>query len=225
MTGKILSLLICILALSFAALAQGSPEGAPKKKETTNEQKLTAKDYEDLLGKLKKGDTAIDFAKLRFAYTETKDYSPYGIGAADKKALYDAFDGKKYEDAVKRAEEILKTNYVEMNAHLIAFISNKELGKSEKSEFHKKVFSGLVNSILDGADGKTAKSAFKVICVPEEYVVLNYLGLRRTDQALTDENGSKFDILTVVNIETNESAKIYFNIDTVWKGYEKVFSK
>lgn len=225
MINKILTLAMCFLFLSIAAQAQGLPSAPPKQTDVKAAQKLTAKDYDDLLAKLKKGDTAIDFAKLRFAYTETKHYSPYGIGADEKNALFDALNGKKYEDALKKAEDILKTNYVEMNAHLIAFVSNRELGEPEKSEFHKKVFTGLINSILDGADGKTAKTAYKVICVPEEYVVLNFLGLRRTSQALTDENGSKFDILTVIDSKTNESAKLYFNIDTVWKGYEKVLGK
>ena len=225
MINKILTFAMCCLFLNIAAQAQGLPSEQPKQTDVKAAQKLTAKDYDDLLAKLKKGDTAIDFTKLRFAYAETKDYSPYGIGADEKKALFDAFNGKKYEEALKKAEEILKTNYVEMNAHFVAFVSNQELGKSEKSEFHRKVFTGLINSILDGADGKTAKTAYKVICVPEEYVVLNFLGLRRTSQALTDENGSKFDILTVVDNKTNESAKLYFNIDTVWKGYEKVLGK
>lgn len=225
MTNKLLTLLLCFLLLSIIAQAQKLPNEPPKQTDTKITQNLTAKDYEDLLGKLKKGDTSIDFAKLRFAYTETKEYSAYGISAAENKAMYDALNAKKYEDALKKAEDILKTNFVEMNAHFVAFVSNEELGKSEKAEFHKKVFSGLINSILDGADGKTAKTAYKVICVPEEYVVINFLGFRRTSQALVNENGSKFDILTVVNNETNETAKLYFNIDTVWKGYEKAFSK
>ncbi len=225
MTKKILTLLFCFLLSSLAAQAQNVPSDQPKQTDVKNAQKLTAKDYEDLLAKLKRGDTSIDFAKLRFAYTETKEYSAYGIDAAERKAMFDALNAKKYEDALKKAEDVLKTNFVEMNAHFVAFVSNEELGKTEKAEFHKKVFSGLINSILDGADGKTAKTAYKVICVPEEYVVINFLGFRRTSQALVNEDGSKFDILTVVNSETNETAKLYFNIDTVWKGYEKIFSK
>ena len=140
MINKILTLAMCFLFLSIAAQAQGLPSAPPNQTDVKAAQKLTAKDYDDLLAKLKKGDTAVDFAKLRFAYTETKDYSPYGIGADEKNALFDDLNGKKYEDALKKAEEILKTNYVEMNAHYVAFVSNRELGKPEKSEFHKKVF-------------------------------------------------------------------------------------
>lgn len=217
-----ITLLLCLISLNFYTQAQ-TPETKSANQDKRQTEKKTS--YNELLDKLKKGDTGIDYKLLRTAYTETKEYNAYGIDAADKNEMYKAISDKKYKDALKMADVVLETNFVEMNAHFVAFIANRELGKAEKSDFHKKVFYGLINSILDGADGKTAKTAFTVICVPEEYVVLNFLGLRRTSQSLTDENGSKFDILSVVDNETNETSKLYFNIDIVWKGYEKMLKK
>lgn len=212
MRNKILTLTVCFLFLTIAAQAQ----------KTTTETSLK---YADYLAKLKDGDTNIDFKAMRLAYTETNEYSAYGIDSKKRTAMFKALEDKKYKDALKIAEEVLKTNYVEMNAHFIASVSYEELKETSKSEFHKKVFLGLLGSIVKGADGKSAKTAYVVICVPEEYVVLSYLGFTSKGQALASENGSRFDILTAYNEEKKETSKIYFNIDIVFKGYEKIFGK
>ena len=220
---KFTGLLLSLFVFAFtAAQAQNTPKTEVVKPAQTT---ATAKDYEDLLAKLKKGDTNIDFKKLRFAFTETKNYSPYGTRSEDSGNMSKFYGEKNYKEALKSAEKVLETSYVDINAHFVAALANKETGNNEKFEFHKKVYLGLINSIIDGKDGKSAKSAFEVIYVPEEYALLNYFGLRRGSQALVTENGSKFDILTVTNPENNETLKLYFNIDTVWKGYEKLFGK
>ncbi|HEX8368039.1 MAG TPA: DUF4919 domain-containing protein [Pyrinomonadaceae bacterium] len=219
---KFIGLLLSLFIFTFSGQAQDASKTEAVK---TTQEKTSAKDYEDLLGKLKKGDTNIDFKKLRFAFTETKNYSPYGNRSEDGEKMSQAFREKNYKDALKSAEKVLETSYVDINAHFIAAVASKEAGNNEKFEFHKKVYLGLINSIINGKDGKSAKTAFEVIYVPEEYALLNYLGYRRGSQTLVNENGSKFDVLTVTNPENNETLKLYFNIDTVWKGYEKVFGK
>lgn len=224
---NLITLLLCFSAFSFSILAQDKPvvQPTPKDEQTKTETKPTAKDYENLLAKLKSGDTRIDYKALRMAYTETEDYSPYGIDADERTAIFKALNDKKYKDVIKAADKVLAANYVEMNAHYASAVANGELGDTKKADFHKAVFLGLIDSIVRGKDGKTAKTAYEVICVPEEYMLLNYFGYRRGSQALANENGSKFDILTVTDPEKNETFKLYFNIDIVWKGYEKVFGK
>ncbi|MDQ3800875.1 MAG: DUF4919 domain-containing protein [Acidobacteriota bacterium] len=224
---KFIGLLLSLFVFAFTATAQDAAKAGAGKaaQEKTTATTATAKDYEDLLGKLKKGDTSVDFKKLRFAFTETKNYSPYGNRSEDSSKMLQFYREKNYKEALKSAEKVLETTYVDLNAHFVAALSSNETGNAEKAEFHKKVYLGLINSIIEGRDGKSAKTAFEVIYVPEEYALLNYLGYRRGSQALVTENGSKFDVLTVTNPENNETLKLYFNIDTVWKGYEKVFGK
>ena len=43
--------------------------------------------YDQLLAKLKAGDTGIDYKALRMSYTETKDYSTYGVDP-DERSSY-----------------------------------------------------------------------------------------------------------------------------------------
>jgi hypothetical protein len=210
----IITAALLILSLNIYSQTETKPAG--------NTPAVSA--YDQLLAKLKAGDTGIDYKALRISYTETKEYSSFGVDPEERSKLFKALDEKKYKEAIALAEGILKTNYVEMNAHFVSFVAYRELGDAKKSQYHTAVFSGLINSILNGADGKGAKTAYVVICVPEEYVIVNYLNYRRGGQALAEEDGHRFDILSVTD-DRNKPVKLYFNIDIVWKGYEKMFSK
>ncbi len=208
--------LLCLLVLTFSIYSQ---EGNSK------QEKNQKGEYEELLKKLKAGDASIDFKALRIAYTDTDDYTPLGCKDG-RDELFKAFNEKKYKEAVKFAEKVMETCYIEMNAHYIASISHSELKNQEKSEFHKKVYLNLVKSIITDGDGKSAKTAWTVISVDEEYAVLSALGFRRTVQSLINENGSKYDVLEAFNIENKEeTAKFYFNVDIVFKGYSKMFDE
>ena len=211
---KLLSLAICLLALTFTVTAQDKPEGEQKKTESKTAQKYTAKDYEELLAKLKKGDTNIDFVKLRLAYTETEDYSPYG-GGEQRAKITKALKDKNYKDVLKEAEEMLKTNYVDLLSHYAAFVSNKELKKEREAGFHEAVFKGLMGAALAN-DGLTAKTGIISIGISEQYFIMGYLGFERQSKSLVQENGSMFDVHTAYNSETKETRKFYFNIDRVF---------
>lgn len=114
MKNKILTLALCFLALAFAVQAQDKPSGE-QNQPTKNEEKLTAKDYKDMLAKLKKGDTSIDFVKFRLAYTETDDYSPYG-GSEERGKIMTASQRKK----IQRCFES-RRNYAENQLLRLAF--------------------------------------------------------------------------------------------------------
>jgi hypothetical protein len=124
--------------------------------------------------------------------------------------MYKAINEKKFEEARSMAEGVLKTNYVDISAHLVAGIANEALGDAAKFEFHKAVFTGLMSSIVDGADGTSAKTAYQVISVPEEYAVLDYFKLKNGGQSTANENGRKYDVLTVTEVNSSETAKVYF---------------
>lgn len=215
---KVIFAALFVLFVSLTAVAVLSQEPAKKADGTSNKAS-----YDELLKKLKGGDTSIDFKALRMSYTETKDYSSYGIDAQERSNMFRLLNEKNYKEAIKAAEKILKTNYVEMNSHMVMAIGHRELGDTKKFDFHKAVYSGLIDSIISGVDGKTPKTAFVVLSVPEEYAILQALEYKRGSQALFTEDGHKFDVLTVTSPKTNETLKLYFNIDIVWKGYEKMF--
>ena len=179
--------------------------------------------YNDLVAKVKGGDLSVDFKALRVAFTKTKAYSPYGGDADGRKAAFAAIDKKDYKAAIKAVDAMLKDDYVDMDAHVAASLAYRGMGDNEKSEFHKKVYLGLVNSIIASGDGKTPGTAYIVISTHEEYITLRALGLGSGGQALQHLDGHTFDVLTATNAKTNETLKVYFNIDISWKAETDIF--
>ena len=93
----------------------------------------------------------------------------------------------------------------------------EEMGATEKAEFHKAVFLGLVRSILNSGDGKSLEKAWVVINVREEYVLLRVLGFRPSGQSLVNQNGHSYDVMKVKNAEDGTEQTIYFNVDIPFK--------
>jgi hypothetical protein len=211
-----LILLVCFLTLTFSAGAQNNSTGTPK-----DDKKQAA--YNELLGKLKGGDTSIDFKALRMGFTETKDYSYHGLDKEELAKMMKPLGEKNYKEALKQAEKVLEKNYVDANTHYVFYTASKELKDDKNAEFHRAVLVGLLNSIKDGNDGLTAKTSFLAITIDEEYTLMKFLGYKVEGQSLQSADGHKYDVLSVVNSKTGEKAKFYFNIDKVWEAETKLF--
>ncbi len=217
---KKICLLICIASLfAITALAQND----------NNKQSTPApvkSSYADLLAKLKGGDTSVDFRALRLAYSETKEYSPDSISIEQRKNLFQLLTDKKYDEAVAASEAILKTNYVEINSHQVLAVAYRELGNAKKFDFHLKVYKGLIESIISGLDGKSTSTAFTVISDEEEYDLIQGFGFV-VESAAVDltEKGHHYDVRSVRNPKTNESQKVYFNVDIIWNAMKKKLTK
>ena len=214
MKNSLVILILCILTLTFAVQAQDTPKDANDKQKTDSNKKLTAQDYENMLAKLKEGDTTINFVDFRLAYTETEDYSPYDGGELRGKMMK-AIRNKKYKDALKSSKKMLKTNYCDLHSHYTAYAAYKEMKKEKEATFHKTVLQGLMDAILVN-DGLSTKTGIISIGISEQYFVMNLLGFQRKSKALTRENGSTFDVHTAYNKKTKETRKFYFNIDKVF---------
>jgi hypothetical protein len=169
--------------------------------------------YAILLERAKKGDKSVDFKDLRLAFADTDQYNPYGADRASRQKMFAALNVKEYAQALELAEKIVAGNFLDMNGQFGAFLAHRELGNAEKAAYHKFLFDGLVNSVHKSGDGKSTSTAFVVISTDEEYVLLNWLGLRATGQSMIRENAHVFDLMKTVDRETNEAVSYYFNID------------
>ena len=185
----------------------------------------TAKDdpYATILAKLKAGDTNIDFKGLRMASGNSKAEDAGQPDDAEYKKAVEVYNAKKFKAAISSGEKALEQGYLGIDAHMLVAVAYRESGNTAKFDFHKAVYLGLVNSILAGADGKSAKTAYVVIDVAEEYALLRALGLNRGNQALRTEGGHKYDVLTVTDPKSNQTREVWFNIDEVWKVYDNIF--
>jgi len=169
--------------------------------------------YDLLLARLTAGDAKIDYKALRVAYIGSKDASPYGSSVEARRAMNAAVIEKRYDDAIKMADSILKTSYLSPDAHIAKSISYAAQGDTQKAEFHKTVYLGLINSILAVGDGSKPETAYVVISVEEAYAVMKSLGYIVWGQAVTRQGEHTFDLLSGTNEKTQQSVKLYFNLD------------
>ena len=128
-------------------------------------------------------------------------------------------NAKDFARALKDADTVLASEYVNMDAHFVAYVANRELGNTDQSEFHRTVFRGLVDSIMHSGDGKSPKTAWVVITVDEEYVILRVLGFRPSQQSLLNQDGHAYDEMKVKNVDDNSDQTFYFNVDISMKHF------
>ena len=128
-------------------------------------------EYAILLASLKAGNTDIDYTRLRLSYMDSPEYKAAKDTSESEKAMIEELNKKDYPAALKDAEIVLDSEYVNIDAHFVACVANREMGATDKAEFHRTVFRGLIDSILNSGDGKSPEKAWVVINVHEEYVV------------------------------------------------------
>lgn len=175
------------------------------------------KKYDAMLEKAKKGEGAVDYKALRFAYFETPGYSPL-VGMLVYRSLWTQVMQQNWAEAAKQAESVLEKNYVDANAHMVASIAYREQGDAEKAKLHRRWADGLLDSIKSGGDGKSAETAWHVISVSEEYAVMRSMSLRAVGQSLVNEKGHAYDVLKTIDPK-NAEATFYFNIDKPFSAY------
>ena len=195
-----------LCALQIAAPALGLSQGTPS-------------EYASVLARVKSGDLSIDFQRLRLSYMDAPERHKAKDTNKERTEMFDAVKGKDYKKAIQKADKVLANEFVDMDAHFVEAIAHRELQEMDKADFHKAVFSGLLKSITDSADGKSKKSAFAVISVDEEYVVLRVMGLRLSKQSVAHEEGHSYDVMETIDPASGNTVTLYFNVDIPFKHY------
>jgi hypothetical protein len=193
--GRALALLIILLAPARAA-------------------ETSALGYDELLARLKGGDTSIDFAALREAYATSPRYDPYPTDASRlKTSLFDAFAAKDCPRATDIAAKILDANYVNIDAHLIAGRCYGETGDAQRADFHQAIARGLLAAIAQTGDGESPETAFVVIAVDEELSFLRAQGYEVSDQALVNHAGRRIDRVEATDSDTGDAVVVFFDVE------------
>jgi hypothetical protein len=127
--------------------------------------------------------------------------------------MYIALSDKQYEKAVSYAKAVLEKNCVDIDAHRVCKVAYKELKYQAQSDFHAFVEKGIIDAILSSGDGATPQTAYVVISVREEYIILNLLGLQLKRQSLTKVGNHEYDKMEVRGHSFGETSVIYFDVD------------
>lgn len=148
-----------------------------------------------------------DYTALRMAFAEQPDFSPYWSIDPDRSAVMDAVRNKDFPKAIALAKTWLEKVPVDAEVHYLRGHFLKKTGDIPGSMYHFHCFYGLMRSITSTGDGRTAKTAWKVISVSEEYALLNELDAELIDQSLVD-NCDKMHVKLPDGTETD----FYFDV-------------
>src|SRR5215475_8355396 len=146
--------------------------------------------YEKALQQLKSGDLKIDFKDLRVNCAASKYECQ--ADSDDIKLLSSLLNDKKFDEALKKVNQLLEKVFVDAELHYIAFVANSESGNKEKAEFHKAIIRGILDSIQENKHGKSEEDAFVVINVHEEYTFLRFSHMQVKSQSLSQKGGHAY---------------------------------
>ena len=170
-------------------------------------------EYTKLLGKLKGGDTTIDYKAVRLAFARSGAPGLRGVDSKIRMKLAEAVKARKYDEIANTAQEILKTNFLDLNAHVFAATAYEALKDTKKYDYHQAIYLGLINSIVNGADGESAKTAYVVVSQDEIFAVLRAYELQRTASETITEGASRYHVVTVTDKTNGAISKVYFKLE------------
>lgn len=197
---QLIFLLVAILALPHPAVAKDPPS-----------------EYATLLASLKAGNTNIDYTRLRLSYADSPEQKHAKDTSDAEKAMFAALNAKDFPKALQQAQIVLDREYVNIDAHFVAFAASSETGATDKAAFHKAIFVGLVDSIRNSGDGKSPETGWVIISVHEEYVLLRVLGFKPAGQSLMTKNGHAYDVMKANDVKDGAEQTFYFNTDIPMK--------
>lgn len=171
-------------------------------------------DYEIMLKNIRNSDPSVDFQIFRLAFTKTEYYKPYDFTLKElRENVRVALDYGRFLDALNGAEAILVKCIVDIEAHCVSELCYLAMGDTSNMEYHRYMRDGLLKSILDSGDGSSRNTAYQVISISEEHILMDLLEYEPEMQVLIDgEDGRRYDLLKVRDPETNERFDFYFDI-------------
>ena len=212
-----------------ASVATNAPDYKRIKKEINT--KGSEFYYPELLRRFEAADTTLTVEQLHYFYygTATRpDYSPYKTSNYD--ALHKALEKENpekedWENAAKAIDEQLKTDPTNIRFHMYKHMIYRNLygPEAEKTFDAYNQVVMLLSAVTSTGDGRSKETAFHVICVTDEYGIMDVLGLSPKMQSLVHgDHGQSYDVM---ELEENEYGleSMYFNITVSMQALDKMF--
>lgn len=186
--------------------------------------------YPELLRRFEAADTTLTVEQNYYFYygTATRpDYQPYKSDkfAELKEALRgDTLTEANWRQAAEIVEKQLKDDPTNLRFHMYKQIVYSNLYGEESVETFNAYIQVLMlySAIASTGDGKTPETAFHVICVPDEYALMEMFGFIPKGQSLMEKHGRSYDMM---DLEENEYGleALYFDITVCMKALDKMF--
>lgn len=174
--------------------------------------------YQQLVERAKNRNSDVDFVELIAAASDWELSEKTLINVPNRTEMVEAFEKKNYRRAVQLAELVLDYEFTNGGLHLATANSYKELGETERADFHRYISERILNALLSTGDGKTAETAYCVQGISEEYRIMRHLGYKVSSQAFIMGTGSNYDVLLGKDEKTKKEVGLYFDISGFFSG-------
>lgn len=128
--------------------------------------------------------TPIDFARIRTEYGDLENFSDICQRDRPLKEFIELTNAGRSREVLEISQPWVAKCPVDIDAQFVTAVALSALGRTLEAERHIAWYRGLVDSVLASGDGRSARTAFTVISVEEEYSLLRVMKLRVKSQSL-----------------------------------------
>lgn len=173
--------------------------------------------YHVLVAQVQQDPAQENLSELRDIYLKTDRYTPNAeVESAKTDELFEAMGNQAWTDCIAVASAMLDQNYTSLYGHFGSMACQRHEGNTELASFHETVLNDLLEVLWATGDGASPESAFHTISTPELQAFVQLQGLETITQALKEEHGHWFEVVTVRNPKTDKEFKLYFDIGGQW---------
>jgi hypothetical protein len=175
--------------------------------------------YDRLVSEATANPAQADYTSLRSAYARSPQYDPDNLATRpDFDAAWQAFRTGDCTTALAKTGAVLKVNFTYVAMHAVRSACFDKLGQAIDAARERAIARGLTDSIMASGDGKGFKTAFVVVTLDEEQLILAHEGITERHQALLSQSGHTYDEIDGTLKGTGARAGILFQIDAITAG-------
>ncbi|MFN3530144.1 MAG: DUF4919 domain-containing protein [Bacteroidia bacterium] len=166
---------------------------------------------------------ASEYALLYYGATNQSFYTPYG-SSANERLFNEHYRDANFALAIPFGDSALHDNPINLRMLFRMLVAHHEMGNQLMAHRFAKRYFGLLQSIYDSGDGKSIETAWVVIAVSDEYMVLHDLELQSVKQSLIRET----DVLQLDTRNQPAEEKIealYFNVSMPLRQLSKMMAQ
>lgn len=175
-----------------------------------------AGDYAALITAARDGDPGTDYTAMRQAYAMIAQYDPFGEKTnalmRDGQAAYVAKDCKT---ALEKFKAAIALDFTLSDAHALSADCLEQAGDKAGEAREEAIAQGLFNSLLGSGDGESPATAFRIVTMHEETVILAVAGVNGTKKTTITTDQGPVEKIDITDQETGKKGAVYFNTGVV----------
>ncbi|MBN9544125.1 MAG: DUF4919 domain-containing protein [Alphaproteobacteria bacterium] len=175
-----------------------------------------AGDYAALITAAKDGDPGTDYTAMRQAYAMIADYDPFGDKTnalmRDGQAAYVAKDCKT---ALEKFKAAIALNFTLSDAHALSADCLEQAGDKAGEAREEAIAQGLFNSLISSGDGNSPATAFRIVTMHEEGVILAVAGVNGTKKTVITTDQGPVEKIDITDQQTGKKGAVFFNTGVV----------